>query len=187
MHMDDFRTFKASRQKIDPTTRHFSDDKWEEAYLAYKQARIRLSKGKDGGGKRSSRRKRKVSADSSQSSASDDSNRVIASRESSGEAANHRSPGRLASKLRAEDRRDSAYRDLRLGFDVLAWAVIALIVLSVVVKWFYYTDVSVALDAGLSGAAEVTLVFLLRLLVHVIIDIPDVALHKRISEQLDVK
>ena len=183
--MDDFRTFKASRQKIDPTTRHFSEGQWEEAYQAYKQSRIRLSKGKDGKSRSSSRRRKKATSGRSQSPEADTPERVVASREYSDDAPDYRSFGRITSKLRSEVRKHSAYRDLRVIIDVLAWVVIALIVLSVVVKWFYYTDGAVALDAGFSGAVSAFLVYLFRLLVHVIIDIPDIALYERASEQVD--
>lgn len=183
--MDDFKTFKASRQKIDPTTRHFSEGQWEEAYSAYKQSRKRLIKGQNSGSRSSSRRRKNASSDRSEKSAADDSSRSDERREASDEAAHYRSPGRLASKLGAEIRRDSAYRDLRVVFDVLAWVAITLIALSVTVKWFYDSDVSVALDAGISGAVQAILVYLLRLLIHVIIDIPDIALHKRVSELMD--
>lgn len=172
---------------MDPSTRHFSEDQWEEAYSAYKQSRKRLNKGNGGESRSSSRRRKKVSSGRSKSSGSDVSPQASVRREPSEENSKPRSPGRLASKLRSEVRRDSAYRDLRLIVNVLAWAAITLVVLSIITKWFYFTDIPVALDAGLSGALKIALVCLLRLLAHVFIDIPDIALHKRASEHFEVK
>lgn len=77
-------------------------------------------------------------------------------------------------------RENSAYGDLRLVLDVLAWVAVGLFVLTGAVRLVYYTNANAALVAILMAASQVIGVIFLRLLVHVIIDIPDIALHDRI-------
>lgn len=77
-------------------------------------------------------------------------------------------------------RENSAYGDLRLVLDVLAWVAVGLFVLTGAVRLVYYTNANAALVAVLMAASQVIGVIFLRLLVHVIIDIPDIALHDRI-------
>lgn len=61
--------------------------------------------------------------------------------------------------------------------DLLTWIALGLVVLIGALKLLYYTNVSAALVAILQAVLLVILVVALRLLAHVIIDIPDIALH----------
>lgn len=69
--------------------------------------------------------------------------------------------------------------------DLLAWIAIALVVLVGALKLVYYTNVSVALVAILEAVIMVIAVVALRLLAHVVIDIPDIALQKGLSKVPD--
>jgi len=82
-------------------------------------------------------------------------------------------------------RHKSAYSDLRMMVDLLAWIAIALTVLVGALKLVYYTNVSVALVAILEAVIMVIAVVALRLLAHVVIDIPDIALQKGLSKVPD--
>lgn len=66
--------------------------------------------------------------------------------------------------------------------DLLTWIALGLVVLIGALKLLYYTNVSAALVAILQAVLLVILVVALRLLAHVIIDIPDIALHSGRTE-----
>lgn len=156
--MDDFETFKASREKIDPAARKFSESQWEQAYAAYRSSRERL---KDG--------------HSTQAEPGQSSRRRSSLKGRSGKrVAAHR----VTVSWRSELRHHSAYSDLRMLVDLLAWIVIALAVLAGALKLVYYTNVSAALVAILEALMMVIAVVALRLMAHVVIDIPDIALQK---------
>ncbi len=157
--MDDFETFKASREKIDPAARKFSESQWSQAYAAYRSSRERL---KDG-----------HSAQAEQGTSSRHRRGSLKGR--SGKRASAHS-GTVS--LRSEVRHHSAYSDLRMLVDLLAWIVIALAVLAGALKLVYYTNVSAALVAILEALMLVIAVVALRLMAHVVIDIPDIALQK---------
>lgn len=160
MNMDDFDTFKGKREKMDPSSRKFSDRQWRKAYAAYQRSRKRVNEVKSSEKSEDAPKRRKSSA----------------KRGASRRGAGH-SP---LSGLRREVRENSAYGDLRLVVDVLAWVAIGLFVLTGAVKLIYYTNSNAALVAVLVAASQVVGVVFLRLLVHVIIDIPDIALFDRI-------
>jgi len=157
--MDDFKTFKASREKIDPATRKFSERQWEQAYAAYCSSRERVKDGQ-----------------SAQTDAGKTSRRHRSSRR--GRSSKRPSGHGAAAGLRSELRQHSAYSDLRMLVDLLAWIAIALAALSGVLKLLYYTDVSVALVAIVEALILVIAVVALRMLAHVVIDIPDIALQQ---------
>lgn len=155
--MDDFDTFKASRQKIDPTARKFSERQWQKAYAAYRRSRERV---KEGGpapsGKGHSSKRRKNGSSGGASYGYTDKNQVM--------------------DIRGEVRRNSAYSDLRMIVDLLAWIVIGLVVLTGAMRLVYYTNASAAVVAILQAVTTVVAVVALRLLAHVVIDISDIAL-----------
>lgn len=160
MKMDDFDTFKAKREKMDPSSRKFSDRQWRKAYAAYKRSRKRLSENSSAAKSGETPKRRRKSAKSGPS---------------------HGRPVHSPlGGLRDEVRENSAYRDLRLVVDILAWIAIGLFVLTGAIKLVYYTNSNAALVALLVAASQVVGVVFLRLLVHVIIDIPDIALYDRI-------
>ena len=159
--MDDFETFKATREKMDPSTRKFSHRQWEKAYAAYRSSRERVNESTSPAkaGRGAKRRKRPGKT-----------------------GVAHGGGGRgMTGNLRDEVRQNSAYGDLRLIVDLLAWIAIGLIVLTAAVKLVYYTNANAALVAVLVAASQVLGVILLRLLAHVVIDIPDIALHTALS------
>lgn len=160
--MDDFETFKASREKIDPSSRKLSDRQWEQAYAAYRSARERVS-GKGGSdGSRKSRRRSKSAAS----------------------ARGSHGPSNVSElgQLRRVVRDQSAYADLRLIVDILAWIAIGIVVLAAVVTLFYYTSVPASIVSLLGAAVQVIGIVLARLLVQVFIDIPDIALFRTVRD-----
>lgn len=160
--MDDFETFKASREKMDPTSQKMSDHQWQQAYAAYRSARERAS-GSDGSEGGSKKRRRSRSTSSVRGSHSPSSVSELG-------------------QLRRIVRDQSAYTDLRLIVDILAWIAIGIVVLASVVTLFYYTSVPSSIVSLLDAVVQVIGIVLLRLLVQVLIDIPDIALHRSVRE-----
>ncbi|MDQ8194575.1 hypothetical protein QEH59_09070 [Coraliomargarita sp. SDUM461004] len=166
--MDDFDTFKASREKMDPTARKMSEHQWEQAYVAYRNARVRVS----GSARSSSGERTKKRRDSkSQSFRSGSARDTYVSTQSSDMKA-----------LRQQVRGQSAYSDVRLLIDVLAWIAIAVVVLAGVLTLFYYTSVPATLASVMDTLAQVIGIVAARLLVQVLVDIPDIALFRAQQE-----
>jgi hypothetical protein len=159
--MDDFDTFKATREKMDPSSRKFSESQWQKAYAAYCSSRERVSEGRKSKSSEGSKRRRSSKGKSRHSSLSQ--NPIII--------------------LRSEVRQNSAYSDLRMVLDLLSWIAIGVVVLAAAMKLVYYTDTTVALASLMDAAFKVIIVVALRLLAHVIVDIPDIALRKRIFKE----
>lgn len=156
--MDDFETFKASREKMDPTSRKFSDSQWQQAYVAYRNSRERVSEGRSSKSGEGSRRRR--------GSGKSSSRKPMLS-------------GSPTGSLRSEVRHSSAYADVRMIVDLLAWIAIGVLVLTAIIQMTYLTNGSIALASIMGATFKVIAVVVLRLLAHVIIDIPDIALHER--------
>lgn len=156
--MDDFETFKSSREKMDPTSRKMSDQQWKQAYAAYRSARERVS------GSESKSKKRR-------------SSKKVAP------ARGAHTPSSLSelSRLRRTVRDQSAYTDLRLVVDVLVWLAIAVVVLAAIITLFYYTSAPAAIISLLGAAVQVIGIVLVRLLVQVLIDLPDIALYQSLQ------
>jgi hypothetical protein len=170
--MDDFETFKASREKMDPASRKFTERQWRKAYAAYRRSRKRVGEGTQEQTGESSKRRRSSNKGSSQTSPSRRERR------------SHAQGGPYPTlHLREEVRQNSAYGDLRTIVDVLAWVTIGLVVLGAGVKLAYYTDGAIALGAVLNAAAKVVGIAVLRLLAHAIVDIPDIAIQKKLFKQ----
>lgn len=165
--MDDFDTFKASRLKMDPSVRKMTEPQWQQAYAAHRSARKRAtgssshetSKGK------SVRRKRK--------SRSRGGSRLPASL-------------RAPTHLRDEVRSSSAYGDARLLIDVMAWVAISIVLLATLVKFLYYTNSAVYLSNALGAALQIVAIVSLRITLHILIDIPDIALREHEPRNPDV-
>jgi hypothetical protein len=166
--IDDFETFKAAREKQDPASRKMSESQWQQAYSAYVKSRERVSSGKKERGASAGHRSRRSSGSSSSSSSPESSSRPT-----------YAVPSTAAPELRNAVRASSAYSDLRLLVNSLAWVAIGIVVLAAAVKLVYYTNVSAALVALLDAAVGVIGIVGLRLLIHVVIDIPDIALHQQ--------
>lgn len=161
--MDDFETFKASREKMDPSSRKMSEHQWNQAYAAYCSARERVAGGGASTEGKSSKRRRSKNGASARGA---------------------HSPSNVSElgQLRQVVRNQSAYGDLRLIVDILAWVAIAVVVLAAMVTLFYYTSVPAAIASLLGAAVQVLGLVLLRLLVAVLIDIPDIALYRSLRE-----
>jgi hypothetical protein len=168
--MDDFETFKTSRVKMDPSSRKMTDHQWKQSYAAYRSARERVGVGSVSVGKAKRRRKSK----SVNSSGSESSLRGA------------RGPSTVSGlgNLRQVVRQQSAYADLRLIIDILAWVAIALFILIAVVSMFFYTSAPVAIIALLWAGVQIIGAVLVRLLVHVLVDIPDIALYQSLQKSI---
>ena len=123
--MDDFETFKASRVKMDPSSRKMTDHQWEQSYVAYRSTRERVGLGSVSMGKVNRRRKSKSAG--------------LSDPESSLRASQGPSTVSDLGNLRQVVRQQSAYADLRLIINILAWVVIAVFILIAVVSMFFYT------------------------------------------------
>lgn len=172
MPMKTFEEFKTSREKMDPSTRKMSQRQWEQAYDAYRRSRERVR-----GSSQSESKKRSSSASGSGSG----------SRSTSGSSASRglHAPSTLSktAQLRAHVRQESAYAELRTIINVLAWVAVALSILI----GFGSLMSTVATGAGfvlLGGMfMQILFVLVLKMVIHVLIDIPDVALYRAVKEQ----
>jgi Flp pilus assembly protein TadB len=164
--MDDFETFRTSREKMDPSSRKLSEQQWQQAYSAYCSSRERVGV-----------------AGKSTSSGSGSGKKRRQSKKTSSEHASSRSGSRLTTAdLRQRVREQSAYAELRMLVNFLAWGAIVVFILIAVVSMSFYTSVSAALVALLWGVAQVIGVSAARLLVQVLIDLPDIALYRSLQE-----
>ena len=80
--------------------------------------------------------------------------------------------------LKAHIRAESAYADLRLIVNLLSWVILAAIIIITILQGMLLQLPGATSLALLSGAIKALGVVVLRLVVHVIIDIPDVALYR---------
>ena len=166
--MEDFESFKASRIKMDPSSRQMTDHQWKQSYAANRSARERVGISADSDGRGNKRRKSK-SANSS-----DDASLIRGSQRPSTVSG--------PSNLRQLVRQQSAYSDLRLIIDILAWVSIAVFILIAVVSMFFNTSAAGAIISLLWAGIQIIGVVVARLLVHVLVDIPDIALHQSLQK-----
>lgn len=161
--MKNFDEFVASREKMDPSTKKMSEHQWKQAYAAYCNSRNRVRK----------------SSGSRRSDSSGDSSRQPSSR-SKGK---HQQSGLPAGNaLRIQVREQTAYADLRLIVDVLAWVAIGVIIVKALIIMSMGVGAFGLLSSLFDGALGVVIAFVLKLLVQAIIDIPDIALLRAASE-----
>jgi multidrug efflux pump subunit AcrB len=153
--MDAFEDFKLAREKMDPSSRKLSEQQWNQAYAAYLKSRERVS-GIDNGTRKSRNVRNKISKRGTHA------------------------PSNLSELglLRRTVRDQSAYADLRLIVNYLAWLAIVLVILATIVSLFYYTSSSASIVVLLKAALQVIGIVILRLLSQVLIDIPDIALFR---------
>jgi uncharacterized membrane protein len=81
-----------------------------------------------------------------------------------------------SASLKARVRAESAYADLRLIVNVLSWVLVGIIGIIIVLQAVMFSSIGVGGVALLWGVLQVFGVLLLRVIVHVLIDIPDIAL-----------
>ncbi|MEM8867560.1 MAG: hypothetical protein AAGC73_04770 [Verrucomicrobiota bacterium] len=167
--MKSFEEFKESRAGVDPSARRMTEYQWKQAYAAYVSSRERV---RGGGGSSSSAGRRGRSAGSQGSS------RGTHTPSLKSEA------GILRDKVRGE----TAYSDLRMLVDIFAWVGIALIIAGALVSVIGYPNGMVAVAAIVGAGVQVVVALALRLLAHVFIDVPDIALYRQLmSEQSTAK
>ena len=154
--MKTFEEFKASREKMDPSTRKFSEHQWNQAYSAYRSSRehARSSRAVSSSGTKPRRRS------------------------SAGAGMHAPSAASPSSVLKAQVRSESAYADLRLTVDILFWVILGAIVLAVVFQGLSYASPMATGVVLLQGVIQAVGIIVLRLVAHVVIDIPDVALFR---------
>ena len=157
--MKKFEDFRRSREKMDPSTRKLSEHQWGQAYAAYCSARENSRGGRSSAAKDSSQRRRNSNHSS---------------------AAGMHGPSTLSASgaLKAHIRAESAYADLRLIVNLLSWVILATILIVTILQGMLFPLPGATSLALLSGAIKALGVVVLRLVVHVIIDIPDVALYR---------
>ena len=166
--MEDFETFKASRVKMDPSSRQMTDHQWKQSYAANQSARERVGADSGSEGKVSKRQK-------SKSTNSSDLKSSLRASQQLGAVSD-------LSNLRQVVRQQSAYSDLRLIIDILAWVSIAVFILIAVVSMFFYTSAVGAIISLLWAGLQIVGVVVARLVVHVLVDIPDIALHQSLQK-----
>ena len=163
--MKSFEEFKASREKMDPSTRKMSEHQWGQAYAAYCSSRDHARGGQPSSSKGGSLQRRR------------------SSKSSSSQGMHTPSTVSAAGVLKAHIRAESAYADLRLMVNVLSWVILGAIVIVAILQGVAFSSPAVTGVALLSGAIQALAVVVLRLVVHVIIDIPDVALYRASEAQ----
>jgi hypothetical protein len=158
--MKSFEEFKASREKMDPSTRKMSEHQWGQAYAAYCSSRENARSGRSSSSKGGTNQRRRSSTKSS--------------------AQGMHTPSTVSASgaLKAHVRAESAYADLRLIVNLLSWVILGAIVIVAILQGVSYSSPAATGVALLSGAIKVLAVVVLRLVVHVIIDVPDVALYR---------
>jgi hypothetical protein len=156
--MKSLEEFKAARKKIDPSTHKMSAHQWQQAYAAYRSSRRNVGSGGSSSAV-SGRRKRK----SSHAVPAGMRGEVSVS-----------APAQLRASVRAE----SAYAELRLLINLIAWVVLGAVVMLAVIQVVQFSSVLMASEAILSGVTQALGVVLLKLIAHVLIDIPDIALYR---------
>ena len=166
--MDDFESFKASRVVMDPSSRQMTDHQWKQSYAAYKSARERVGSGSGSKGKVN---KHLISKSTN-----------TFDLKSSLEASRQLGAACDLSNLRQVVRQQSAYSDLRLTIDILAWVSIAVFTLIAVISMFFNTSAGDAIISLLWAGVQIIGVVVARLLAHVLVDIPDIALHQSLQK-----
>lgn len=159
--MKTFEEFVESRKLLDPSTQKMSEHQWQQAYAAYRSSRERLRQSSSSDGVSSSGKRRRRSE------------------KSRGAAGSSTSSDPSSNALRQEVRQQSAYRDVRTIVDVLAWVAIAVIIASALLKMMLGIGVLAVLSYLIEGALGVIVVFIIKMLLQVLIDIPDIALYRR--------
>ncbi|MGJ8651636.1 MAG: hypothetical protein ACSHX8_00045 [Opitutaceae bacterium] len=160
--MKSFEEFVASREKMDPSAQKMSEHQWQQAYTAYCSSRKRLRK----------------SSSTKRPGGQGDSSRQPSSRS----GGKHQTPSvSVVSALRVEVRGQTAYPDLRLIVDILAWVAIGVIIVKALVVMSMGMGGYGVFSSLLDGALGVVIVFALKLLAQAVIDIPDIALQQHVQ------
>ncbi len=167
--MKTFEEFVSSREQMDPSTHKMTDYQWKQAYAAYCSSRERLREGRKAGSENSSAGKE----------SSDGAKRRRRSK--SGRGMHQPSTVSELATLKRQIREQSAYSDLRLIIDTLAWVAIAVIIIIALLGMFTGFNIYRVISAVVGGGLNVLLVFVFKFLIQVIIDIPDIALYRQVQ------
>lgn len=165
--MKTFEEFVESREQVDPSARKMTDHQWEQAFVAYRSSRERV-------------RKSSSSSESTRSSRRSKRNKSSSTRSSGTRQTSATNSGIT---LRQQIRAQSAYSDFRLIVDLLAWVAIGVIVVNVLLEISMMASVYLTMSSLLEGALGVLVTFVSKNLIQVIIDIPDIALHRQLRKQ----
>ncbi|ADE54265.1 hypothetical protein [Coraliomargarita akajimensis] len=172
--MKSFDEFKESREKMDPSARKMNEHQWEQAYEAYQRVRGR--------------------GQSVEESTAEDSRSLPTGRRRS-------NGGKQTTQLRHLVRGRTAYANERRTVDTLYWVAVAVLVLIFLAQLgTVFTTVMMVRDIGdaptggmqsvrviqwgalftacLGLVIQVLTFWLVRMLAHVLIDIPDIALFR---------
>ena len=149
---------------MDPSSRQLTDLQWEQAFSAYNASRQRV-KSSGGSGHRSSQR-------SSSRRHSRSEQPIVTSASSS---------LTKAGALRRHVRDASGYQDLRLLVNLVAYVLVGLVIINTGVQIFFYTDLLASLSVLIRGVLLALSLIVLRSIVHVLIDIPDIMLYREIN------
>ncbi|WP_269526638.1 hypothetical protein [Coraliomargarita parva] len=163
--MKDFEEFKASREQMDPSMRDLSEQQWQQAYAAYRRSREMMREGRGG----RSRRSRSAAPSSASTGGS--------------QRSSHSRPGSApalspAGRLKRQVREASAYADVRALVNLLAWISIGVLVGIALLQLYVTFNAASFLMTILTTGLQVLGVLVLRMLSHVLIDIPDVTLFR---------
>ena len=169
--MQSFEEFQKNRMAIDPTSRGLTDLQWEQSYKAYIASRERV-KGASASGHRSRSGR---SSDSSRRHRSD-------SAPSRPPRVYDRSSLTKAGLLRQQIQGQSAYQDLRLLINILAYALIGVVTIATAFMVYISNSPMMGFSALISGVLQVVSVIVVRLIVNVIIDIPDILLYRELHQ-----
>lgn len=166
--MEDFESFKALRIKMDPKSRQMTDYQWRKSYEANKSARERVGASLGSEGKVNKRQ-------------------ILRSTNSSHPKGLLRASKQLdivsdLSNLHQVVRQQSAYSDLRLTIDILSWVSVAVFILIAVVSIFFYSTAASATISLLWLVIQIIGVVVTRLLLQVLVDIPDIALYNSLKK-----
>jgi len=161
--MKSLEEFKATREKMDPSTHKMSAHQWEQAYAAYRSSREHARSGRSSS-VASSRRKRYATRSRTQGMHG---------------PSNLSAPGTLKECARAE----SAYADLRLMINLLAWILLGAVVVDALLQVMVVSSLAASGAALLTGAIQALSVVLFKIIVQVVIDIPDIALYRASQAQ----
>lgn len=152
--MKNFEEFKASRERVDPSTKKMNDRQWEKAYAAYCSSRERVRKTRAASHRRSSE----------ESETNGDSR---------AEGALPVGPGSLRDRVRQH----SAYADVRMVVNILVWVMIGAITILAVLQMATYTSPAAGGAALLSAAIRILGLLIIKFILNVVIDIPDTTLY----------
>ncbi len=166
--MKSFEEFVESRRKIDASTQKMTEQQWKQAYAAYRSSRERVREGR---------------GESSRASSGTSSKRRRRSEAQSSLGLHEPSALSELSVLKKRVREQSAYEDLRLIVDVLAWVAVAVLIGSALLRTFSGYDVYFAIAELARGGLGVIAVFVLKFLLQVLMDLSDIALYRLASSR----